>query len=89
MIEIQDTTTNGLHQIGQMVTEFNDWCFDETRGYGDYDLVKTEYGYHNSTHIGRGIYVSYKANNGSCLTTLRSGNSTHSIAVLVNKLLFI
>lgn len=31
---------------GQMVTEFNDWCFDEARVHGDYGLVKTVYGYH-------------------------------------------
>ena len=30
----------------QMVTEFNDWIFDESRVYGDTDLVKTTYGYH-------------------------------------------
>ena len=41
--------TGGLYQQvyeGQMVPEFNDWCFDESRQYGDYDLVKTSYGYH-------------------------------------------
>lgn len=31
---------------GQMVPEFNDWCFDESRVYGDYGLVRTDYGYH-------------------------------------------
>ena len=39
----------GLYQQvyeGQMVPEFNDWCFDESRQYGDYGLVKTDYGYH-------------------------------------------
>ena len=30
----------------QMVTEFNDWCFDETRVHGDHALIKTTYGYH-------------------------------------------
>lgn len=42
-------TNGGLYQQvyeGQMVTAFNDWCFDEARQYGDYGLVKTEYGYH-------------------------------------------
>lgn len=41
--------TGGLYQQvyeGQMVPEFNDWCFDEARVYGDYGLVKTSYGYH-------------------------------------------
>ncbi|MBP3305577.1 MAG: peptidylprolyl isomerase [Oscillospiraceae bacterium] len=31
---------------GQMVTAFNDWCFDESRQTGDHGLVKTQYGYH-------------------------------------------
>lgn len=31
---------------GQMVTNFNDWCFDEARKAGDFDIVETEYGYH-------------------------------------------
>ena len=41
--------TGGLYQQvyeGQMVPEFNDWCFDAARAYGDYGLVKTSYGYH-------------------------------------------
>ena len=32
--------------VGQMVPEFNDWCFAEGRAYGDTGLVKTDYGYH-------------------------------------------
>lgn len=31
---------------GQMVTAFNDWCFDESRQPGDTDIVETTYGYH-------------------------------------------
>lgn len=31
---------------GYMVTEFNDWCFDEARQVGDTEIVKTPYGYH-------------------------------------------
>ena len=31
---------------GQMVTEFNDWCFDLSRQPGDTDIVQTSYGYH-------------------------------------------
>ncbi len=31
---------------GQMVTNFNDWCFDAARKTGDTGLVETEYGYH-------------------------------------------
>ena len=48
----QDTgskTNGGLYEDiypGQMVTNFNDWCFDETREAGQFDIVETEYGYH-------------------------------------------
>ena len=31
---------------GQMVKEFEDWCFDPAREIGDYGVVKTDYGYH-------------------------------------------
>ncbi len=31
---------------GQMVAEFNDWCFDSARKVGDYGVVKTQFGYH-------------------------------------------
>lgn len=31
---------------GQMVPEFETWCFDETRAVGDTGLVKTTYGWH-------------------------------------------
>ena len=42
-------TNGGLYpnvKAGDMVTEFNDWIFDESRIAGDTDLVKTPYGYH-------------------------------------------
>ena len=42
-------TNGGLYENvyeGQMVQEFNDWCFDESRQVGDYGLVKTQFGYH-------------------------------------------
>lgn len=31
---------------GQMVENFENWCFDEVRQVGDHGLVKTQYGYH-------------------------------------------
>ena len=37
---------------GQMVTEFEDWCYDEERKVGDYDLVQTDYGYHIMYYVG-------------------------------------
>ena len=33
-------------QKGQMVPEFEDWCFAENRKEGDTGIVKTDYGYH-------------------------------------------
>ena len=42
-------TTGGLYTDvyeGQMVQNFNDWCFDPARQIGDYGIVETEYGYH-------------------------------------------
>lgn len=38
---------------GQMVTEFNDWCFDEARESGDVDIVQTTYGYHIMYFVSR------------------------------------
>lgn len=31
---------------GQMVENFENWCFDESRRFGDYGIVETEFGYH-------------------------------------------
>ena len=42
-------SNGGLYQNiykGQMVEEFENWCFDESRQIGDHGLVKTQYGYH-------------------------------------------
>ena len=47
--------TGGLYEQvyeGQMVPEFNDWCFDASRQHGDYGLVKTTYGYHVMFFVG-------------------------------------
>ena len=44
-----NVTNGGLYvdiYLGQMVKEFEDWCFDTNRREGDYGIVKTEYGYH-------------------------------------------
>lgn len=37
---------------GQMVTAFEDWCFDESRKAGDTGIVETEYGYHIMYFVG-------------------------------------
>ena len=42
-------TNGGLYedvQQGQMVAEFDAWCFDEKREPGHYGIVQTTYGYH-------------------------------------------
>jgi hypothetical protein len=42
-------TNGGLYEQvyqGQMVTAFNDWCFDAGRKSGDTGIVETDYGYH-------------------------------------------
>ena len=37
---------------GQMVTNFNDWCFDAARQTGDTGIVETEYGCHVMYFVG-------------------------------------
>ena len=37
---------------GQMVANFNDWCFAEDRAAGDTGIVETEYGYHVMYFVG-------------------------------------
>ncbi len=44
-----EVTDGGIYEniyVGQMVTAFNDWCFDKSRNPGDHDIIETEYGYH-------------------------------------------
>lgn len=39
----------GLYEgtvLGQMVDEFENWATDDSRKYGDVDIVKSDYGYH-------------------------------------------
>ncbi len=60
-----DGTTGGLYEDiypGQMVVNFNDWCFDETRKPGDTGIVETEYGYHVMYFVGDSniTYRDYK-----------------------------
>lgn len=39
---------------GQMVTEFNDWCFDPSRQPGDSEIIMTSYGFHIMYFVGEG-----------------------------------
>ena len=58
------TDNGGLYEgiyPGQMVAEFNDWCFDPARQAGDTDIVKTTYGYHIMYFSGQGDYVYWRS----------------------------
>ena len=49
------SSNGGLYEdvyVGQMVKPFEDWCFDAARQYGDYGIVKTDYGYHIMYFVG-------------------------------------
>ena len=51
-----DGTTGGLYENiypGQMVKNFEDWCYDASRKAGDTDIVETEYGYHIMYYVGQ------------------------------------
>ncbi len=58
-------TTGGLYEDvypGQMVQNFNDWCFDDARKVGDTGIVETEYGYHIMYYSGQSETVYSDAN---------------------------
>lgn len=51
--------TGGLYTDvykGEMVAEFENWCFDKARQVGDTGIVKTQYGYHVMYFEGFGDY---------------------------------
>ena len=56
-------TDGGLYENvsqGQMVEEFDAWCFDSARNPGDHGLVKTQYGYHVMYFVeSEAIWVRY------------------------------
>lgn len=39
---------------GQMVKEFNDWCFDASRKTGDTGVVQTDFGFHVMYYVSQG-----------------------------------
>lgn len=48
-------STGGLYEDvypGQMVANFNDWCFDSSRKVGDTGVIETDYGYHVMFFVG-------------------------------------
>ncbi len=55
--ETGSLSNGGLYENvseGDMVAEFNDWLFDESRKTGDTGVVKTQYGYHVMYFVGDG-----------------------------------
>ena len=51
-----DGTTGGLYENvypGQMVSSFNDWCFDESRQAGNTGIIESQYGYHVMYFVGK------------------------------------
>ena len=60
MLYSEDTgskNVGGLYEgiyKGQMVEEFENWCFDDSRKAGDMDIVKTSFGYHIMYFVGEG-----------------------------------
>lgn len=61
-------TTGGLYENvypGQMVVNFNDWCFDDRREVGDTGIVESVYGYHVMYYVGDSAqtYRNYMASN--------------------------
>ena len=64
---------------GQMVQEFEDWCFDPARKEGDTDIIKTTYGYHIMYFVEEGEeYYTYVIDN-----TIRSERYTEYADALV------
>ena len=65
-------TKGGLYENvkpGQMVTQFNDWCFDSSRKPGDTDIIETTYGYHIMYFVGTADETVWKAKVRSTLAT--------------------
>lgn len=48
-------------QLGQMVSEFENWATDDSRQYGDVEIVKSTYGYHIMYFIFDGPEYMYNA----------------------------
>ncbi|MCI5796265.1 MAG: peptidylprolyl isomerase [Ruminococcus sp.] len=67
-------TNGGLYEDvkpGQMVTQFNDWCFDPSRKPGDTGIIETTYGYHIMYFVGTADETVWKANIRSSLASTK------------------
>lgn len=70
--EDSSISNGGLYenvQEGQMVTEFNDWMFDESRKTGDHGIVETTYGWHIMYYVGESDRAAWEAEAISALQT--------------------
>lgn len=79
-------TTGGLYEDvypGQMVTEFNDWCFADGRQIGDHGMVKTSYGYHIMFFSGEGDYVYWRMVAESQLRSTRASEDRSAMVAAV------
>lgn len=57
-------TNGGLYEdvhVGDMVTAFNDWCFDPNRKPGDSGIIETNYGYHVMYYVGNDNEETWKS----------------------------
>lgn len=57
-------TNGGLYEdvhVGDMVTAFNDWCFDPSRKPGDSGIIETNYGYHVMYYVGNDNEETWKS----------------------------
>ena len=57
-------TNGGLYEdvhVGDMVTAFNDWCFDPVRKPGDSGIIETNYGYHIMYYVGNDNEETWKS----------------------------
>ena len=57
-------TNGGLYEdvhVGDMVTAFNDWCFDPNRKPGDSGIIETNYGYHVMYYVGNNNEETWKS----------------------------
>ncbi len=53
-----DSADHGLYEAvykGQMVENFENWCFDESRKAGDTGIVESPYGYHVMYFVGENV----------------------------------
>ena len=65
-------TNGGLYENvlpGEMVTEFNDWCFNESHAAGDTGIIQSTYGYRIMYFVGEGDQVAWQETVRDALTS--------------------